>query len=875
MSIYRSAIPLFALFCSSIPAQHARSGDLIPFAIPWDSASETVVHSGSRLEAPAGKHGFIRRDGGRFVDGAGNRFRVLGVNTCFAGNFPTHGEAEAVAARMAKFGINCVRFHHMDTARSPRGIWLDGVPDKQRLDPERLDRLDYFIAQLKKNGIYANLNLKVGRETVEADGVPRADRLPRHNKGPDHFHPRLIELQKQYARDLLLHRNPYTGNRYADDPAIGFVEINNESGLAFEWGNGAIDGLPAEYLDEFREDWNRFLAEKYGDTQSLREAWAPESAGTGEKLLDGLEGWNLQALEEAEASSNVVETGPDGKRALYAKVVKTGTEDWHVQWLRTGLSFKKGEYLETGIWMRADPPREVRVGIGMNHAPWSSLDDYHTAYVSEEWKRFSFAFSPNRDEENGRLAISGLADAAGGMWIAEPTMVRSGRAGLSGAESLEDGTVGIVPREGFNRRAKAVRMDWMWFLIHRETEYQREMHTFLRDELGVKSLIGGTQLFFGTLPAQRVHDFVDIHGYWLHPRFPGRSWDPENWYVDNRSIVNAEDHVLQRLMLSRVEGHPFTVSEYNHPAPNTYASEAIPLMAAYAAFQDWDAIYFFAYSHNGEYQDRSIDSFFDIAGHTPKMAALPAAANLFLRGDAKPAGQAVVRAMEPDEYAALLERANGRIHPSRAWNPDAAAVAPFIHQTMIRYGEGASADNPELPMSEFRMESGTGELVWNLRPEGKSCVLIKSENTKGLIGYTGEPEYDLGGGMTLSVGDTLQDWANILLTRMDSENGAERWLLTATGYAENKGMEWKNEEKSTVGRDWGEGPPLVETIPLKLWMGNVSGPEVYALDGDGRRDEKMEDAAELAASGAQINLMGRNPSIWYEIVVRPWNFEDR
>lgn len=39
---------------------------------------------------------------------------------------------------------------------------------------------------------------------------------------------RLIELQKDYARKLLLHVNPYTGLALADDPAVITVQINNE-----------------------------------------------------------------------------------------------------------------------------------------------------------------------------------------------------------------------------------------------------------------------------------------------------------------------------------------------------------------------------------------------------------------------------------------------------------------------------------------------------------------------------------------------------------------------------------------------------------------------------------------------------------------------
>src|SRR5207302_5569479 len=128
--------------------------ELFPFAPPWDDASPSATNISAWLEKPAGAHGFVVARDGHFFAGD-KRIRVFGVNVAFGGNFPTHADAEKVAARMAKFGINCVRFHHMETSTAPNGIVQN---DKRTLDPEALDRLDYFIEQLKKNGVYANLN---------------------------------------------------------------------------------------------------------------------------------------------------------------------------------------------------------------------------------------------------------------------------------------------------------------------------------------------------------------------------------------------------------------------------------------------------------------------------------------------------------------------------------------------------------------------------------------------------------------------------------------------------------------------------------------------------------------------------------------------
>ena len=170
--------------------------------------------------------------------------------------------------RLASLGINCVRMHHMDS----RLIWGKS-PNKLTIDAERLDRLDYLIYQLKLHGVYANLNLHVSRAFDEAEGFVARQQRPMFDKGLDNFEPRMIELQKKYARDLLTHVNPYTKTPYTAEPAVAFVEVSNEDSLFQIWNEGGIDRLPEPYATTFRKLWNARLRKKYGSTEPLRKAW--------------------------------------------------------------------------------------------------------------------------------------------------------------------------------------------------------------------------------------------------------------------------------------------------------------------------------------------------------------------------------------------------------------------------------------------------------------------------------------------------------------------------------------------------------------------------------------------------------------------------
>jgi hypothetical protein len=161
------------------------------------------------------------------------------------------------ANSLARFGVNCVRLHFLDLP-APRGI-IDGTKDDSRsLDAQQLDRLDFLVSELKSRGIYVDLNLNVGRSYKAGDGVRDYDKI-RWGKGVILYDPRLIELQKEYARQLLTHRNPYTGSEYRNEPAVAIVEIDNENGI------GVGFRAPTAYFqDELTNDYNDWLRHSTG-----------------------------------------------------------------------------------------------------------------------------------------------------------------------------------------------------------------------------------------------------------------------------------------------------------------------------------------------------------------------------------------------------------------------------------------------------------------------------------------------------------------------------------------------------------------------------------------------------------------------------------
>ena len=163
----------------------AADAPLFPFVIGYDTP-DNVTNVAGWLHRPAGTHGFVRADAGRLTTDAGP-IRFWATNLCFEACFPDRDQAERLAARLARLGVNCVRMHHMDA----RSIWGDS-PDKLTIDPKQLGRLDYLIHQLKRHGIYTNLNLHVSRGFGPAEGFVAKERRPNYDKGLDNFEPRMV-----------------------------------------------------------------------------------------------------------------------------------------------------------------------------------------------------------------------------------------------------------------------------------------------------------------------------------------------------------------------------------------------------------------------------------------------------------------------------------------------------------------------------------------------------------------------------------------------------------------------------------------------------------------------------------------------------------
>lgn len=835
------------------------------FQIPYDGLAEGSAPALlANFERPAGAEGFVQVKDHRFVlSDTGRPIRFWATNLSIGGCFPPHDVAERMARRMATLGINCVRLHFIDAAGYPSGIWdARGWGDiaHTTFRPEALDRLDYLVAQLKRHGIYTNINLHVARTYGPADGFPplgEGESVPRLGKGIGLFYPRCIEEQERYARMLMRHVNSYTGNAYAEEPAVAMVEISNEDGLLSTYfgGFGSLDHLPEPYFEEIKNQWNEWLQRKYTSTDELRAAWVDGkvAGGTVNLLLAPGVAPYLQVAEQAEADL-AESTSPDGRPIRTVTVRKPSSESWHAQLLWRPLTIEAGTTYVLKLRLRANRPANVSVGCMMDHDPWSSLGLYELVTVTSQWQDYAFYFratgsdAPDEEGRGGaRISLSNLPQENLQISVAEASLRAAAIHGILPDEQL--GTVSWVRKRDWAQRTEALRLDVLLFLRETEAAYWRGMCEFLHDELGVKMPVTGTAV--GNTPphvAAETVDFLDSHAYWQHPHFPGRPWDRDNWIVRNLPMVNdPAGSTIARLAPRRVFGLPYTVSEYNHPAPSEYRAEGFPLIAVYGSFQDWDGVFTYTYAH-GDWEKDHFASFFDIKADPVNLAVQPACSDILRNGRVEPPPGVAPMSLSLDERLRLmLDRrlpAFGRL----AWQD---ALTGF-----------ATRKSPVAP-------PGRGSDVhWEADDGGHGLVTFRGRGCGGMIGFA-EGKTLTAGPLLITAGPTsLDGFAVVLVNSVAGQELGEdgRYLITAVSRCANRGMGW-NEARNSVGRQWGSGPSLCEGVPLTLkFRDEGRDVKVFRLNPDGTRRQEIP-AYGTPDGTPRFELRPRHRTLWYELVV--------
>jgi hypothetical protein len=868
---------LLALAATPVPARGQ-----VPFILPWDDSTPTVTDFSS-FNTPITTNRVGVDADGHFTVG-GQRVRFLGVDFAADSPFMPTNNAEAVAARVAKFGINAIRFHHMDASWAYNGGLLAyTATTSTNFNPENLKRLHYLISRMKAHGVYADVNLLVGRNYLSQDGlgpeVTAMDWKDTHVLG--YFYDPALALQKDYARQLLGTTNPFTGLPLAKDPAVAFVEIINENGIILKWLDGGLDRLPARYATNLQARWNSWLAARYTNDSALAAAWNIVSQPLGPNLLlngafsNGLTSWNTEQHNNARADFSRTYDFTGGQPSARVTVTNTDTVGWYIQLNQPNLQLASNGVYTLSFWAKSSPATNADVAVMRAHDDYATLGDYQWLTLSTTWQAFTNTFQATATDTNARVNFGSMGNEPAAFWYADVRLQAGGQLGtMPAGAALASGTVPNLVYSGTGYMGtQDARRDWLRFLRDLEYAYFDTMTAYVRSDLGYPGLIFGTIVACSPATVQSRMDVVDAHAYWQHPQFPGIPWDSVNWYQSNLSMVTTvgDDNTLAGLARQRIQGKPFTVTEYEHPSPNYHGSESPLLAAAYAALQDWDGLWLFAYGPGNDMLPMGfVRGYFEIAQHPGKMANLLLAANLFRRGDVDPAVLEYTMALTPDQEIGLLLNTWAWIVFSSSQLGVPGKLA-FVSRLDTSVGSNAVglASPPAAPAGND-LTSDTGQLRWNASQPGAALVTVDAPRTKLLVGSSDNTPVAFTG-LTLQPAATRLGWCTLgaTLTRGEVFTNDCTALVVASGWWENTGQVWTDATKDSVGDQWGQAPVLTEVVPFALTL-PVSTNCVSAWSLDERGQRKSALAVTGDAFSATLAVATNAASLWYEVDVARW-----
>ena len=833
------------------------------FDVPALAVPDGGVVDLSYLNAkPISGPGFVAVSDGHFVDASGRRLRMFGTNITGDSCFPDEDVAPRIARRLRQYGFNCLRLHFMDFSSggtSRDSLWDD--PATGKLSDRNLAKLDRLISECAANGIYLNLNLHVGREYP---GQPKiaGTRTFRYSKNLDRWYEPFVRQMEEFCRGLLNHVNPHTGRRYADEPAIACVEINNENTMIRD-DLADLRRLPEPFLEALTQKWTTWLRERYGTTAALRRAWNADVVPLGDEQLTNRGAWTVQ--NSGGAASTLEKQG--GRLAWTATA--QGNASWNLQLQYKPLELPPGRYTLT-FRARSRDSRRVGINVMLNVAPWGNVGLSDTIALTPEWQAFALSGPIEAAAAPGPLRLNiSLRNETGQVEFEDVSLRPGGGEGLPSGDSLEDG-VGLPA----TTVVAAVKLDWMRFLIDTEMATTKRIVRLLKDDIGCKMPVADTQVSYGgvagVLREATLCDYVDIHGYWEHPHYTrnDRGWVTAFRIPNTSQVAAKEGGTLSRMGVYRIAGRPFSISEYNTPAPNDHGAELFPLFAAVAGLQDWDAFYSYTYRDFGKaYEDTFIRKYFHLIGRANVLVHAPAASLAFRSGLIETSTQGAECRIPVDQVPELTLQTGTVGDVWQTLGGDPAAVWTRKATVVLSKAGSKTALQGGAGVPEGTRVSDTGQIRWNPSDPKGAWFSLNAPSVRFLIGHLGGRSFELGD-VRVNVLDRtwprdVPAYACISLVALDEKplETSQRILLAASARTENTGVPWNEDRTGFTSDDWGRRPTLSEAVPLDL---TVPGSPVRAwrVTPDGRKAE------ELATESRIFRLRPEHRTLWV-LLTRP------
>ncbi|MBS1536844.1 MAG: carbohydrate binding domain-containing protein [Bacteroidetes bacterium] len=824
----------------------------------------------------------IIKDGHFATGNDGKRARFIGASFFYTACYPDSADAVSIAKRLHSLGFNAACFYGFDFTYWNQASFLADGNTSDALNPEQMNRIDWFIYQLSLNGIYIYMPVHGEWQPRPGDGITKWDTVPRCLP---YIEPEFITKHKQIVRMLMNHVNPFSNKAWKDDPAIAWLDLTHENSLMILWQNGQLMsprqyGLTSYHISRLDTMFCIYLQNKYGNDIALKQSWmslpgSPKNIvqnGGFEDAADPTTDWQLSVSEQAKAvlltsDGNKVE----GERSANIKVSQTPGTSYFIQLINRTVKLTKYRDYELRFSAKttsAVGKRPFVIVAQRGMYPYDVYGLYQQDTVTANWKEYVIPFRSNTTDSSTVNLSFYLGQATGDFYLDNVQLHEVTTQGLMPGESMSNFS---VKRSAWNDNSVSIQRmaDNAVFYTALVKTYTDQMYSFLKDSIGTKALIsGGTQTeLLNDLFAVKNTDFTNEFGGW-----DGAQQNGGKQTIQNRGMASDQyAGPFPNYARSKIKDKPFFVSGFLMAYPSAHQNEMLTMLPAYSAYQDWDG-FFLTYYADSRYTNTNniIDSLqaYQLKNST-FLSMMPQAAHAFYSEAISPAKRTI----------GLKYTINNLLTPQwQLYRPHWLEINTDQRMLLFRKIQIDSFDakeQTELPhrtISELSSDNGvdvknllsdTEELLWN------AADSVFTINTPRYVAATGA----IGGKiLTFSAGK-----ADIRVERLDAGSvGSFSWisddslpitqskksLLTLSSRAVNQGAVWQSKTGLTT---WGKGPMQTEAMTLRFsFTSSFDSIRIIPLDSAGNRTQEQLVITKLSNNKYSFEIdQNKIHSMWF------------
>ncbi len=830
----------------------------------------------------------LRVQQGHFHRADGERIRLIGTTLSYGSCFPDSAQAIALARRFHDLGMNCVRMRGWDYT------WYlfntGSNTTDTNFNADYLKRLDWFVYQLKSQGLYVFLN-QLCFTPKRNDGVRQYDSI-NYNWQVRAFQfvdQDYVRAQKKFLKRLFNHVNPYTAVAYKQEPCLAFLNATDENSFAYYWNQdfkeNTTNMLPQTQLRYLDSLFSLYLRTKYNtsDDAALVSLWGYGLRDTTNSIKDpGFEDlftspWQA-SINTANAQAAYISSDADkvdGARSALFKILNGGSASGDVQLLARGIKVEKGKQYVFKIWAKSPQAgRKFNVYLLRGSTPYTGYGLNAQFSLSTNWQEYSSSFRSNSDDDNTLLLIQ-VGGANSDVYLDKVSFREDAVQVLRSGESLAKFNISTLVANS-NLSTKRI-LETGEFINLLQEQYYKNIRAYLRDSLSSHILVGGSawNQNLNDTYTERNLDFSSTIGYrgnWSTPP-TGSPW-ANHWSL--QKLLNAEDRygsTVGAFTRAKMSGKPMILCGEMMAYPSPNLNELLCFLPAYASYQDVDA--YFVGDWNGTNAAPDLDSnwisaqnIWEIKGQYALQSFFPSVSQAWKKQLIQPASERI----------GINYNSSQRKYPKWQVNGNFLLDAADSRMAFFRRIEIDSFDAkvqsvlPHLVIPEFNapggldmssIQSDTKELLWN-----QTAGWLKV-STPRFISATGRLNTGIMTFDNINVEQTDQtSYASFSWLSADTNSiaQAEQSLITVSTKAHNMGAIIEGD--TSLWQGWGRDGVQTQSCTMRFSIrSEFDSLTVYPLDSLAQRTSTPIVATKSASGKFTFDIdQGTTHALWYQVV---------